>query len=184
MWWTRRRRIQRMHRDLERRCSALVGEVLESVRYVEGDYAEPEWNRVADYDSVDFGVELCMHSRQTFALMWDYAPVDFAMNLVVGAVPVIEGVPRLDVSATSRWSSLIGQTVTECGVVWRPIEGTRDEVNSQTIRLVFDNHGRVLVTASEFGANAPWGAEHVTVFFDDDWERRSDLTADIHPSLD
>ena len=186
MWWTHRRgsernrrmRAERERHELERRCAALVGDVLRGVRYVEGDYAEPLWNVEADYDSIDQGLELDMQSGRTFAFFWASGAVDFEMNVAEGEVPVIEGVPRLDVGGTSRWTPLLGRQVTACRVLWRPIEGTSNEIASQTIRLDFDGD-RVLVTAAEFDGVGPVGADHVSVFFGDAWERRSDLTGEI-----
>jgi len=170
---------------LEERCGGLVGDAVTSVAYVEMEYDEPMWNLTEDYDSVDHGVELRLSSGRMVALLWDHAIVDFGMRMVEGNVTVIEGVPRLDVSTTSRWSSLIGRTITRCRVLWKPDEDD-DYIDClpQTIRLDFEGGRRVFVTASDVDRDFSWGADHVSVFFDDAWERRSDLTHDIHPSLD
>ncbi len=99
--------------------------------------------------------------------------------------PVVSHTPRLDVTEASRWSSLAGRAVTACRVIWWSVDGAPKYRDPQTIRLDFDGD-RVLVTAYESpdGVTGRAGADHVTVFFGDSWERRSDLTADIHASLD
>jgi hypothetical protein len=188
LWrWRSKRRRKQEHAAEERaaaqeRCSSLVGDAVMSVAYVEGEYDEPLWNLDDDYDSVDHGVELTLRSGRTVALQWDHATVDFGVTLIEGAVGVIEGTPRLDVSATSRWSTLLGRKITGCRLIWKPIEGGAEI--PQTIRLDFEGERRVLMTASEFDGVGDWGADHVTVFFDDAWERRSDLTRGIHETLD
>lgn len=163
----------------------VVGDAVTSVAYVEM-YDEPEWSEFEDFDSVAHAVELCLRSGRTVVLQWDSGvegEFEFGIWLVEGAFTVNEGTPRRDVSAISRWNSLIGRTITGCRVIWKPID-RRNEI-PQTIRLDTEGDRRVLVTASEFRVNWPdWGRDHVTVFFDDAWERRSDLTRDIHETLD
>jgi hypothetical protein len=185
------RRIRDLEREqaaLEERCASVVGEVLERVVYVEIDYGgEPGWNFWPDFDSIDHGIELHTASGRAFSLFWEDSVsfVDYGMNVREGHVPVVEDTPRLDVTETSRWSSLVGRAVTACRVIWWPVDGAEGHRDPQTIRLDFGGD-RVLVTAFETpdGATGHAGADHVTVFFGDAWERRSDLTADIHESLD
>ena len=163
--------------------------MLERVVYVEIDYGgEPMWSHSPDFDSVDLGIELRMASGRTFSLFWDdgAGAEDYGMNVTEGSgVPVIAGVPHLDVTESSGWSSHVGRAVTSCRVIWHPVEGRLGQYEPQTIRLDFDRE-RVLVTAFESpdGTSGHAGADHVTVFFGSSWERRSDLTADIHASLD
>ena len=194
MRW-RRGRAERARRTLdleqsalEERCAAVVGEVLERVVYVEMDHwGEPMWNHLPDFDSVDHGIELHMASGRTFSLFWDdeMSLFDFGMNLRDGPVPVVDGTPRLDVTEASRWRSLAGRVITACHVIWSPADGAAGIRDPQTIRLDLGGE-RVLVTAYETpdGVTGHAGADHVTVFFGDAWERRSDLTADIHSSVD
>jgi hypothetical protein len=177
---------ERKHAALEDRCRSLVGDAVTSVVYMEMEYDKPMWNRFEDYDSLDYGVELALRSGRTVALEWN--SYEFGIWLAEGDVGVIEGTPRHDVSATSQWSSLIGRTITGCRVLWKPdyiLDDRRNEI-PQTIRLDFEGERRVLVTACEVHANSDphWGADHVTVFFDHAWERRSDLTRGIHETLD
>ena len=180
--------LAREQAALDERCAAVVGEVLERVVYVELDYGgEPMWSYWPDFDSVDHGIELHMASGQTFSLFWDdrVSFVDFGMNLSAGRVPVVADTPRLDVTEASRWRSLVGRAVSGCRVIWAPVDGAPEYRNPQTIRLDFDSD-RVLVSAFETddGTTVQGGGDHVTIFFGDAWERRSDLTADIHESVE
>jgi hypothetical protein len=185
----RRSHIAVEQSGLDERCAALVGEVLERVVYVEMDYGgEPMWSQWPDFDSVDHGVELRMASGRTFSIFWDCGRGAewYGLNLAEGgSVPANDEARCIDVTATSRWSSAAGRTVTASRLLWRPVEGASDRKEPQTIRLDFDGE-RVLVTAFETrdGLIGHSGADHLTVFFGDAWERRSDLTADIHSSLD
>ena len=182
------RDVERERAALEERCATVVGEVLQRVVYVEMDYGgEPMWHYWPDFDSVDHGIELEMASGRTFAMFWDYGAgaEDFGINVIEGRVPVVPDTPDLDVTEASRWSSVVGRPVTACRVIWWSEDGSPENREPQTIRLDFDLE-RVLVTAFETpdGVTGHAGADHVTVFFGDAWERRSDLTADIHESLE
>lgn len=96
----------------------MVGLRLAGVRYVGMDYDDPSFERGDELDSLDYGVELVGDDGRVVGLTWDDTFRGYGIGICEGASIRGAGHAVWDVSASTRWSSFIGEELTAVDVQW------------------------------------------------------------------
>jgi len=152
----------------------LEGMRLERVRYYEHPGSYPAWRELAVLDSISYGVDLIGDDR-AWCVTWDNRIVDYGLIVHEGILlDLLKDALVTDVTQDSRWSSLVGQRISQVRVHWCPVQDGSPGVDGrypQDIQLVFEQGHVVLFSAatSELGKRALVEmADNVAVLFGDD----------------
>jgi hypothetical protein len=166
--------------ELENLVNSLAGKSLSAVRYVELDQdtsAGPAWDQVANYDSVDFGVELALEADDLYSVTWSDEFYPYA--LAVGHNGIGDRAHRRasDVSQVSRWRDRLGVPIAAARLSWdwQALGSGPHEWGPQDLSLRFEDGGVVYLAALQLEpGRAPFGhANNVTVFFSDEAAREA-----------
>lgn len=196
-WLSSESEVQSLRDDI----SAFVGDTLVAVRYLTLDYAR--WEVARDHrgprplttrsdwqdegiahpggDTLDFGVELDLHSGRTLAVSWETPGHHESLAIFGGQLigSTLEHNPDIaicDVGTTSRWRPLVGKAMTAIDlhyIPWAPHEGfwcTR-------VRIDFGSTNVVLLLGElTMGGELVPSADNVAVLFEPaslpEWELR------------
>ena len=164
--------------EFERRVEALAGGRVVRVRYHEIDYlnddgrplAVPAWNGSPDFDSLDYGLDLTMDDGAVFHVTWGTEFAQYGVTVQTEPLHDVSAVRAWDVSASSRWATLVGKRITSADVFWSWFEladGSQRTEYPQDLRLTFEDGSHVYLSACEVreGGFRTGMADHITVFF-------------------
>jgi hypothetical protein len=131
-------------RAFDEHAQSLVGLRLASVMYVSiGD--EGVWAEHPEVDTLDYGVDLVGDGGRVVGFTWGDSFYTYALQIDEGGGwrPDEEEGGVWDVSEASRWSSLIGSTVTGVTVQWIDEEDASVDLSPRAsrlaIRLLYDS---------------------------------------------
>ncbi|AWN22490.1 hypothetical protein DKM44_03930 [Deinococcus irradiatisoli] len=158
--------------SFEGEAQQLVGLQLKRVRYYELQGGWPSWNADPDYDSLDHGLDL-VGDDVAYSITWDSTFWCYGLRVQSGTlVDFLFGGQFTDVSAESRWSTLLGQRVIQTQLIWELVSDPSVEqpaVYPQDLVLTFEAGDRVYISASQpQGPHEPFFGmtDHVVVLFE------------------
>jgi hypothetical protein len=166
--------------------AAFVGRQLTGVRYVEINYGEPAWD-AGRFHSVDYGIELDLDDRATWAVIWQQRSWNETLLTYRGLIRE-ELRPDADVSTwdvTDVWHMRFGRRVDRVETVWTKhrwgpaFGGPRFETQLDaghesdycliTVLLASEDDGCAVVTlggdAADGRGTFTYLADNVAVFF-------------------
>jgi len=137
--------------EFDRQVRQLEGMRLKQVRYYEHPGSFPAWRGIAVVDSIADGIDLIGEDR-SFCVRWDNTFIEYGLVICEGIL--LDQLPATlvtNVTQHSRWSSLVGQRISEVRVHWcRVPEIQLDELEKypQGIELLFEQGEVVLFSAA------------------------------------
>lgn len=139
-------------RAFEAHAASLIGLRLAAVRYVTiGFGTEIGDERFPDFDLLDFGVDLVGEDGRVLHVTWGDEFEHFNIAILEGGFHTTgdeERVLKWDASSDSRWTGLVGCTVTNVEIRWYEDEETTTEVPMWAV-------GRLLAPGLIAAANEP-----------------------------
>ncbi len=161
-----------MREQLDGDVRSLVGRQLAGVSYFELIYEDdlPGWDGDPDFDTLDFGLELRFEDGDGCWISWGWEFYSWSLKLEVNTTEDRSRMRERDASET-RWSGLLGRTITGGQLYWSWQESAADgrRWGPQDLELTFDDSQVVFISALEVrSARQVFGeADTITVFFDD-----------------
>lgn len=156
----------------------LCGARLSRVRYYEVSGGDPAWDAIPELDTADFGLDLVCDTG-AFHITWDSTFWSYGLRVKCGTLlDHLRSALFTEVTEASRWTTLIGQQITDVTVQWDDIPlpeygyGTH---YPQEIILSFELGAHVLLSAATYQdeSHTLFGmSDNVVVIFDEAVARR------------
>lgn len=146
-------------RVFEENAASIVGLRLAAVRYVDlgSEPSDTGHDRFPEFDLLDLGVELIGDDGRVIYVTWGSEFEHFNIAIVDSSSPRTgdEVVVTWDVSDGTRWTRLVGQSVTDVEIRWYEDEETTTEVPMWTVRRLLAPGLIAAANEPESPASAP-----------------------------
>jgi hypothetical protein len=117
--------------ELEERATALCGERITQVRYLEIAYENGQtgWDHYGDrFHTLDYGLELEMESGRVYSLVWDWEFAEYGITVQPGSSQDdIQNCAVRDMTTDPAWVGLLHRPITAVEVYWGEWEETGGE---------------------------------------------------------
>ena len=145
----------RSRSEYEKAVSCMVGKQLQRVRYFEVDYASETICSLSpfDGDQLDYGCDLEMSDGTIFGIIWDGEFHQYGVGVFSASLAEQLTEPRRwDVTHSSGWTALIGQSIVKVTIYWSWVESVAaGRVHfPQDLELEFESGTLVYLSASHY----------------------------------